>query len=300
MGRGRNFDAGASAAKSDAPLEAWESEATQPNLRVLKPTETANDKPVSLDQVRNPETDTEFADVVYELGDKDIEAVPPWEDPEQERQAALRRSTARQEKEQNAYALREKAKAREQIARINQRAAESPDQKKARMRQTQAVDMRRRELSIQKEIAGLSRWSFKDRKRRKQLESSLQIVTERLNGLTQSTPEMRRLQRQQAVTETVGNAIPSQQRMHQASAKRETFGYRMAKFFGFEKRKGMTDAKLHRATVEYADDVYRRRGEVSLSDAQMKEAYSLPDKLTGAKPVKRFGRRVESRKRRGK
>lgn len=298
MVRGRNFDAGAAAARSDAAREPWETADTQQDLPVLRDDKAANDKVVPLDRVRDPEKDTEFKDAVYELPDDVLESIPPWE--EEERDAHLAEVQARQQRDAKIRNRREQAKVREQIARIDQRSNETPDQKKARVRQTQAVDMRRRELSIQKEIASLSRWSFKDRKRRKQLESSLRIVTERLNGLTQSTPEMRRLQRQQAVTETVGDAIPSQKRMHQAAAKRETFGYKVAKFFGFGKKTGKVDGRLHKATVEYADDMYRRRGEVSLSDSQMKEAYSLPDEFTGAKPIKRFGRRVESRKRRGK
>lgn len=105
---------------------------------------------------------------------------------------------------------REQQKIKREIAGIQGREArtlkENHIDRFAREQQHRAVDMRRNEVTVQNRLAELP-WHAFGQKR--ELKARLNVITERLNGLTQSTPEMRRLQRRAEFKNTVSKELPS-------------------------------------------------------------------------------------------
>ncbi|HBU28213.1 TPA: hypothetical protein DEB00_03825 [Candidatus Uhrbacteria bacterium] len=62
------------------------------------------------------------------------------------------------------------------------------------MREAQAIELRRREVALENQIDALRPWNILQKR---ELGRQLAIATERLNGLTQSTPKMRQLESEQ-------------------------------------------------------------------------------------------------------
>ena len=218
-------------------------------------------------------------DAIPELPDSAIiEQIAPWE--EEERQAELQAITDRQAKEAAAAQKREVAIVEQELAAIETRRTESHSEKQERVRAAQAADMRKREVRLQNELSQVPWYKFGERKR---LQSTLRIVTDRLNGLTQSTPEMRQFTRKVAVAEAVAEKVPGRQSQPtiegrsavdqaqeemRAAAKQEN---RTGLFGRLFKTRRYREARANTmgATTRYAKALRERAGRAEVSEAEV-------------------------------
>lgn len=276
----------------DAPIVTPEAANDQQGAEVIELTDAMR----SANQ--SPEARAETPEAVVELTEDNIESFD-WSDTSERRRHEIdalvhnEQRAAQQQAEQ-------RAKVKAEFAQMQRSEALGAASKYDAHRQKQAVELRRREVKLQNDISALG---FFDFRKKRELKRQLAITTERLNGLTQSTPEMRRLQRRQETVQTVGGAIPgarmnAEQRLHHAGKQKESLGYRVAKFFGFGKRKGRIDAQAYRATIDYADETYQRRGEVHIPDDEMQKLFSERSRQKIRQAEQRKRRRQESRDRR--
>ena len=228
-----------------------------------------------------PHPASESHDRIEHLPDSAIEALPD-DHAEQEaaRRADLDRMQERQEQEAAVQQKRDQAAARKQVAAIHARDQATPEQRRAQMKQQQATDLRRREMRLQEQLDQVPWYKMG---RRKQLKSALAITVERLNGLSESTPEMRAYERRAAVQQGVGESIPGAQRaevhdyrplhiqardtMREAKREQQGLGF-FAKLFNTAKAR-RANSKLKHSSDRYMEELRKNYGEVHLSEEDM-------------------------------
>src|SRR3989338_7099869 len=144
-------------------------------------------------RIEHPPVTTEI-EGVHEVDAEDLEEVAPWEDPVQNIQA----SAQRQAHEEHGWHEREQQRAKQEIARMGRRDAMSHEVRMEEMKSRQIVDLRQREMRLQNQINETPWWKVGEKAR---VRGALQLTVERLNGLSESTPDQRQRQRQASVKE---------------------------------------------------------------------------------------------------
>ncbi len=204
---------------------------------------------------------------VHEVDAEDLEELAPWEDPVQQ----VRATAQRQAHEEQGWREREQRKAKQEIARMGRRDAMSHEVRMEEMKGRQVADLRNREVRLQNQISETPWWKVGEKAR---LRDALQLTTERLNGLSESTPEQRQRQRQASVKVAVrGEAIQpiamreknlrdrinvpeyqtSQERLHEASTRRDSAWTRFVSIFRPSVR-NKARAEVFAATAAYATE----------------------------------------------
>ena len=205
---------------------------------------------------------------IHEVDAEDLEELAPWEDPVQH----IRATAERQAHQEQQWKQQEQHRTSEEIARLARRQGMSHETRLEEMKQRQIVDLRNREMRLQNQLNDTKWWQFGEKAR---LKSALQLTVERLNGLSETTPDQRLRQRQQSVKETVcretirpmairernlrdrisvGEPATAQEQMHQASARRDSAWTRFASIFSPSirgKARGETYAATHAHAIEH-------------------------------------------------
>lgn len=280
----RNFDAGHSAGSSDsepladweraetlhehAPVQDWETSETLPEVAPVRPPAAAEGAPAApqkaWEQVK-AKRDVELSGhkefVQEQATQKRLDEVGV--DKELAERIALQADERAQRQQQ--------ANVQKEIDRLHARDTQTKSPVD-RVKEGQIVDLRQRELRLQAQIDALP-WYARGRK--KELRSSLGITVERLNGLTASTPEMRKRQRDLARKTSTPIApmdarpthIQARDRMKTAATERNNLGF-FAKLF---KTKSYTRAqsKTLGASGEYGGLLRAKMGEVSIPQEEL-------------------------------
>jgi len=228
------------------------------------PVEAANSEP-RLDAVQ-------IKDLSYAY----IETGAPWQSREELQKEADLENRARKAHEQEQTG-RELIRLQKEEALA---AAGKYENNMASMRKTQAIELRRREVALQNQMDALRPWNILQKG---ELNKQLAIVTERLNGLTQSTPDMRHRERQAATVQAVRETIPgrtvrqpeehrpthiqARDNMHADARKRDDIGF-FGRLFG-KKKMNIARGKALGSSARYGQELRKGHGEVAISQQEL-------------------------------